>query len=84
MEHTIEAWKAREKELYMQYKTWFCYLKTLPQSSPHTDAHQATVDVMMAWKEVFRIRKLTSYHTSWRDLTKELLEHFKGEVFIVL
>jgi hypothetical protein len=84
MEHKIEARKAHESELYFQYTAWFCYLETLPQSSPHVDVHQATVDVMMAWKEVKRIRKLISYHTSWRYLTEELLEHFEREVFIVL
>jgi hypothetical protein len=39
---------------------------------------------MMAWKKFKTNPKLTSYRKSWRYLTKELLEHFKGEVFIVL
>jgi hypothetical protein len=84
MEHEIEARKAREIRLHIHYKVLFHLLPTLPQLYPHIDVHQATVAVMMDCKEDYRIRKHISYHTSWRYLTEELLEHFEREVFIVL
>jgi hypothetical protein len=84
MEHKIEACKARESRLYMQYMAWFRVLQTYPQSCPHIDIHEATVDAIMAYKEDCRIHKLKSYHTTYRYMTEELLEHFKVEVFMVL